>query len=173
MLQSFQGLVPHIHPDAWVHDGAWLIGDVHLAAGVSVWPGAILRGDMGAIRIGESTNLQDGVICHDTGGISETMVGARCTIGHRAVLHGCRVEDDCLIGMGAILLDNAVIGAGSIVGAGAVVTARTIIPPGSLVLGSPGQVARPVNGRDAGMIAHGWKTYLEHAAWWKAQAKAG
>jgi carbonic anhydrase/acetyltransferase-like protein (isoleucine patch superfamily) len=120
----------------------------------------VLRGDQGSIVVGEGSNLQDGTIAHATGGLSTTHVGARCTIGHRVLLHGCRVEDDCLIGMGAILLDNCVIGAGSIVGAGALVPKGKVIPPRSLVLGIPGKVIRAVT--DAEFVEHIQHGYLEY-----------
>ena len=97
----------------------------------------VYYGDQGLIFIDDESNIQDGTIIHSTGGLSTTHVGKRCTIGHRVLLHGCTIEDDCLIGMGAIVLDNSIIGSGSIVGAGALVTANTTIPPNSLVLGMP------------------------------------
>lgn len=171
MRQMFDGLVPVVDPEAWVHEGAWLIGDVAIAAGANIWPTVVCRGDMGPIRVGRDSNLQDGVVCHDTGGISATRVGERVTVGHRAILHGCIVEDDCLIGMGAIVMDNAVIGRGSIVGAGAVVLANRVIPPGSMVLGSPGKVARPVTEQEQAWVAFSWKIYKERAATWKTQGK--
>jgi carbonic anhydrase/acetyltransferase-like protein (isoleucine patch superfamily) len=167
MIQPFAGLVPSIHPSVFVHDSAVIIGDVRLDEDVSIWPTAVLRGDMGLIEIGARTNIQDGAIAHDTGGISVTRIGQRCTIGHRAILHGCIVEDDCLIGMGAIVMDNAVIGRGSIVAAGALVTAKKVIPPGSMVMGSPGQVTRPVSAKDTEWIAYSWKVYLERAQAWR------
>jgi len=160
MVETFLGKTPAIDDGAWVHESAVVMGDVHLAAGVTIWPTAVLRGDMGPIRIGEESNIQDGAVCHDTSGLSETLVGKRVTVGHRAVLHGCVVEDRCLIGMGAIVLDNAVVGEGSIIGAGAVVTAGRIIPPGSLVLGVPGKVIRPVTDADKEQIEEGWQSYL-------------
>ena len=167
MIEPFGGHVPLVHPTAWVHPSAVVIGEVNLGEECSVWPTAVLRGDMGAIEIGAFTNLQDGAICHDTGGISVTRIGRRCTIGHRAILHGCIVEDDCLIGMGAIVMDNAVIGAGSIVAAGALVTAKRVIPPGSMVMGSPGVVTRPVTEKDTQWIGYSWKVYLERAQAWR------
>ena len=167
MLQEFDGLIPEVHETAWVHEGAWVIGEVHLGPEVSVWPGAILRGDMGAIRIGARSNLQDGVICHDTTGISETRLGERVTVGHRAILHGCIIEDDCLVGMGAIVMDNARIGAGSIVAAGALVPVGRVIPPGSLVLGAPARVHRPVRPEDEEMIEEGWRSYVEKSRRWR------
>lgn len=169
MLQEFGGHRPRLHPTAWAHEGAWLIGDVELGEEATVWPGAVLRGDMGPIRIGARSNVQDGAICHDTTGRSETLVGERVTIGHRAVLHGCVVEDECLVGMGAIVLDNARIGRGSLIGAGAVVPPGRIVPPGSLVLGTPGRVVRPVGEAERAMIEEGWRTYAEMAHRWRAR----
>lgn len=166
MLQEFQGMMPHLHETAWAHEGAWLIGDVELAAGASVWPTAVLRGDMGPIRIGENSNIQDGAICHDTANMSQTIVGARVTVGHRAILHGCVVEDDCLIGMGAIVLDGAIIGKGSVIGAGALVTMNKVIPPGSMVLGSPGKVVREVSDKERGWVEYSWRIYAEKATLW-------
>jgi carbonic anhydrase/acetyltransferase-like protein (isoleucine patch superfamily) len=169
MVQEYDGLRPTIHPQAWVHDSAVLIGEVHLARGASVWPGCVLRGDMGPIRVGEDSNIQDGTICHDTTDLSETLVGARVTVGHRVVLHGCVLEDECLVGMGAIVMDNAVVGTGSFVGAGAVVTPNTVVPPGSLVLGVPGRVVRPVGEREREQIRFSWRSYQEKMRWWLGQ----
>ena len=167
MIQSFSGLTPQVHPDAWVHETACVIGEVRLDAGVNIWPTAVLRGDMGQIWIGENSNIQDGAVAHATGGISQTRIGQRVTVGHRAILHGCIVEDDCLIGMGSIVMDNAVIGAGSMVGAGAVVLAGRIIPPGSMVLGSPGKVVRPLNDGERAWIDGSWRIYCERARQWR------
>jgi len=172
MLQEFGGRAPRLHPTAWVHEGAWLIGDVELGEEVSVWPGAVLRGDMGPIRIGARSNVQDGTVCHDTTDLSETIVGERVTIGHRVVLHGCVIEDECLIGMGAVVMDNARIGTGSLVGAGAVVPPGRIVPPGSVVLGTPGRVVRRVGDAERAMIEEGWRTYAEMSRRWRARADA-
>lgn len=173
MIQAFGGLSPVIDAGAFVHASAVLIGDVRLAAGSSVWPGAVLRGDMGPIILGEGSNLQDGTICHDTGGISETVIGRRVTVGHRVILHGCVVEDDCLVGMGAIVMDNAVIGAGSFVAAGSLIPPGRVIPPGSFVVGSPAVVKRTCGPREAEAIAEGWRVYAEKAQQWLALAKGG
>ena len=125
--------------NALITEGAFVTGDVTLARGVSVWYGAVLRGDMGAITIGEDTNIQDGAILHE-----ETHVGRGCTIGHGAIVHGCTVGDNTLIGMGAIVLNGAKIGNDCIVGAGALVTGKMDAPDGSMVLGSPAKVVRPL-----------------------------
>ena len=153
---------PKIHPAAWVDETAVVIGEVILAEKVSVWPTSVLRGDQGLIQIGAESNIQDGTIVHSTGGLSTTLVGERCTIGHRVLLHGCTIEDDCLIGMGAIVLDNAVIGRGSIVGAGALVTANSIIPPNSMVLGIPAKVVKTLTPEaQEKWIAHGHEEYIK------------
>lgn len=167
MLQAFDGKAPQLAAGAWAHETAVLIGDVVLEEGASVWPTAVLRGDMGPIRIGRDSNLQDGVICHDTTDLSQTIVGARVTVGHRAVLHGCVIEDDCLIGMGAMVLDNTVIGAGSFVAAGALVPPGRVIPPGSFVIGMPGRVARPVRPQETAAIAFGWQSYASKLGRWR------
>lgn len=140
---------------------ATLIGDVVLGEHSSVWFGCVLRGDVGFIRIGKRTNIQDLTTIHVTGGLANTMVGDDVTVGHRAVLHGCTVEDGCLIGMGAVVLDGAVVGAGSIVGAGAVVTPGTRIAPGSMVLGTPGRVVRPLHPHELEMGRLGAAAYVE------------
>jgi carbonic anhydrase/acetyltransferase-like protein (isoleucine patch superfamily) len=164
MIEPFDGEAPVIHPDAWVHPSAVVIGQVVLRRGASVWPTAVLRGDMGLVEIGEDTNVQDGAVCHDTTDRSVTRVGDRVTIGHRAILHGCVIGDDCLIGMGAIVMDNVEVGAGSLVAAGTLLPPGKKIPPGSFVRGSPGRVERPVTARDREMIDFGWKSYRDKLA---------
>lgn len=164
LIQTYQHHHPEIDPSAWIHQSAVLIGEVILAARVSIWPGVILRGDQGCISIGEETNLQDGTIAHATGGVSTTRIGARVTVGHRAVLHGCQVEDDCLIGMGAIVLDNARIGRHSVIAAGAMVPYNKVIPPRSMVMGVPGRVVRQLSDDEiARYIHHGHHEYLRLA----------
>lgn len=170
MVQEFDGLRPRVHETAWVHEGAWVIGDVVLDEEVSIWPGAVLRGDMGRIHIGAQSNIQDGAVCHDTTDLSETLVGKRVTVGHRAILHGCIIEDFCLIGMGAIVMDNVRVGTGSIIGAGAVIPPGREIPPGSLVLGAPGKVVRQLQDKDIRMIEEGWRSYVAKLASWRALA---
>jgi carbonic anhydrase/acetyltransferase-like protein (isoleucine patch superfamily) len=125
----------------------------------------VLRGDQGAIRIGEETSIQDGSIAHATGGLSTTTIGARCTVGHKALLHGCSVSDDCLIGMGAILMDNCEIGTETIIAAGALVPVGRVIPPRSLVVGVPGKVVRQLSDEDVVQyIHHGTEEYLRLCA---------
>ena len=159
MIHAFKDKVPQIHPDAWVHPDATVIGEVILHAGVSIWPGAVLRGDMGLIEIGEDSNVQDNCVVHMTSGQSVTRIGNRVTVGHRAILHGCIVDDDCLLGMGSILLDNCHIQAHSVVGAVALVTARKKFDPEVLLLGSPATVARPTHSGDRQWIEYSWRHY--------------
>lgn len=140
-LKCFLDRAPRIHPDAWVHPQATLIGAVTLADGVSIWPQAVLRADINAIEVGEGSNLQDGVVVHlaDRYGVQ---VGSHVTVGHLALLHACQIQDECLIGMHATIMDGACVGARSIIGAGAVVTQGMVIPAGSMVLGTPARIVR-------------------------------
>ena len=160
MIETYLDFCPEVDPSAFVHEMAYLCGEVTVGARVSIWPTAVLRGDQGRIIVGDDSNIQDGSVVHCTGGISVTEIGQRVTVGHRAVVHGCKVEDDCLIGMGSVIMDNAVIGTGSIVGAGAIVVGDTLIPPGSLVLGAPARVVRPISSAHAKWILHSWETYV-------------
>ena len=152
--------MPTIHPSAFIHDGAFVIGDVTLGARVSVWPTAVIRGDTAAIVIGEDSNVQDGTIVHVDHGVPCT-IGARVGIGHRAIIHGATVEHDSLIGMGAILLNHVVVGTGSIVGAGAVCPEGMQIPANSLVLGVPGRVIRQTTDAERARIAKTVQSYLD------------
>lgn len=134
----------NLHPSAFIAPTADLMGDVDLAEDSSVWYQAVLRGDIGPIRIGARSNIQDLTMVHVDEGIP-CIVGADVTVGHRCVLHGCTIEDECLIGMGSVLLNSVRVGSGSIIGAGSVVTEGRDIPPGSLVMGVPAKVVRPVD----------------------------
>ncbi len=151
--------MPLVHPDAYVHPAAHVIGDVTLGARASVWPTAVLRGDTAAIVVGDESNVQDGTIIHVDDGVPCT-IGDRVAIGHRAIVHGATVHDDCLIGMGAILLNRVVVGSGSIVGAGAVCPEGLVIPPGSLVIGVPGRVIRATTADERARIARTVASYV-------------
>jgi len=137
---------PNVHPDAWVADSAVLIGDVRLAAGASLWPTAVARGDVCAIVIGEGSNVQDGAVLHGDPG-QPVSIGADVTIGHRAVVHGATLEDGCLIGIGAVVLNGVTVGNGALVAAGAVVTKD--VPPRTLVMGAPAQTKRELSEEQA------------------------
>ena len=141
MIVSLADHTPRLAPGAFVHEMACVIGQVELGSHGSVWPNATVRGDTDAITIGARTNIQDGAVIHADKGVPCT-IGNDVTVGHLACVHGCTVEDEVLIGIGAIILNHARIGTGSIVGAGALVTEGTIIAPGSLVIGSPARMLR-------------------------------
>ena len=151
MLRSHRAGFPRVASSAFVDESAQVIGDVEIGEDSSVWMNAVLRGDVNRIRIGDRTNIQDASVLHGMGETHATLLGDEVTVGHGAILHGCVVEDRCLIGMGAIVLNGAVVGAGSIVAAGTLVAEGTAIPPGSLVMGSPGRVRRATTGRRGGV----------------------
>jgi carbonic anhydrase/acetyltransferase-like protein (isoleucine patch superfamily) len=151
-----------IDPTAFIAPGAIVLGDVHIGAESSIWYNSVLRGDTDRITIGDQTNIQDLTMIHADEG-EPCRVGSRVTVGHRVILHGCTIEDDCLIGMGAIVLNRARVGRGSIIGAGAVVLEGTEIPPGSLVVGVPAKVVRAVDEAAAKHLEHGWRHYIDQA----------
>jgi carbonic anhydrase/acetyltransferase-like protein (isoleucine patch superfamily) len=146
-IDRYLGLVPTFAPGVLVCPGAAIVGDVQLGEDVSIWYGAVLRGDLAPVVVGRGSNIQDGSVMH-VGDHSPCVVGQETVVGHRVMLHGCRVEDGCMIGMQSTILDDAVIGEGSLVGAAALVTPGTVVPPGSLVLGAPAKVIRPVSESD-------------------------
>lgn len=159
-VSSFPPHTPSIAPRAWVAPNATVIGEVSVAEDASVFYGAVLRGDMDSITVGARSNLQDNVVVHCDTDVP-TVIGSGVSVGHSAVLHGCTVEDDCLIGMSATVLNRAVIGAGSLVAAGAVVLEGTVIPPGSLVAGVPAKVRRQLTADELGHIHHNAARYVE------------
>ena len=175
MILPFGGATPKIHPEAFVAETAVVIGDVEIGAGTSIWYGCVVRGDINKIRIGRNTNVQDGTVIHvnhdryGDGGMP-TFIGDDVTIGHMALIHACTIEDECLIGMRATVMDGAVIGRNSIVGAAALVTAGTIIPPGSLVLGSPAKVKRELDEQERASILELADKYTRVAQAHKAKA---
>jgi carbonic anhydrase/acetyltransferase-like protein (isoleucine patch superfamily) len=148
-----------IDPTAFLHRLAFACGDVALGAGASVWPFAVLRGDSARIVVGASSNVQDGAVLHADPGLPCTL-GVRVSVGHRAVVHGATVEDEVLVGMGALVLNGAVLGEGSLVGAGAVVREGMRVPPGSLVVGVPGRVIRAVTDDERARIRRTAEAYL-------------
>ncbi|MFF2494514.1 gamma carbonic anhydrase family protein [Agromyces sp. NPDC058064] len=152
---------PVISDSAFVAPGAVIVGDVRLEEGSSVWYNAVLRAEAEPIVLGAGSNLQDTVVCHVDAGYPLT-VGRGVSVGHGAVLHGCTVEDDCLIGMGATVLNGAVIGEGSLVAAGAVVLEGTVVPAGSLVAGVPGKVRRELTDAERDGIRRNAAAYLAH-----------
>ena len=144
MIYALDGIAPDLHPDTWVAPDANLIGKVMLAEGASVWFGATLRGDNERITVGPGSNVQENCVLHTDIGYPLT-IGENCTIGHKAMLHGCTIGDGTLIGMGATILNGAKIGAGCLIGAGALITEGKVIPDSSLVMGAPGRVVRTLD----------------------------
>jgi carbonic anhydrase/acetyltransferase-like protein (isoleucine patch superfamily) len=148
MIRSYRGILPRIHSTAFIDDSAQVIGDVEIGEESSVWMTVVIRGDVNRIRIGRRSNVQDGTIVHVMKDTHATTIGDNVTIGHAAVLHGCTIEDQCLIGMGAILLNGVRLGTGSIVAAGTLLPEGMAVPPRSLVMGSPGKVRRELTEGD-------------------------
>ena len=162
MIRSYKGISPLIAGSAFVEASAQIIGDVVIGAHSSVWFNCVLRGDCYYIRIGENTNIQDGTVIHVTQGRFATTIGNFVTVGHSVVLHGCTVADRCLIGIGAIVLDDVMIGEESFIAAGSLVTPGTVIPPRSMVMGSPARVRRQVTDEEVARINEHWQHYVEY-----------
>lgn len=148
VVDRYLAFVPELEADVHLAPTAVVIGRVRLGAEVSIWPGSVLRGDVNRIEVGTRSNVQDGSVVH-VGDADPAIIGADVVVGHRAVLHGCCVQDAVLVGIQATVLDGAVVGEGSVIGAGALVTAGTRIPPRSLVLGVPGRVVKTLSDTDA------------------------
>ena len=163
-VHPFEGTHPTLGADCFVAPGAWVVGDVVIGDGSSIWFGTVVRGDVHHIRIGSGTNIQDNSVIHVTTGINPTIVGDDVTVGHRVILHGCTVEDGALIGMGAIVMDRAVVGAGALVGAGAIVTEGTVIPPRTLAIGIPARPRRLLTDEEVATQALSPPHYVELAA---------
>jgi gamma-carbonic anhydrase len=169
MIHSYQGKTPKLHPTVFTVDSAEIIGDVVIDKDSSIWYNAVIRGDVNYIRIGERTNIQDGCILHVRQGTYPLIVGSNITVGHGAILHACTVKDSCLIGMGAIVLDNAQIGSYTIIGAGAVVRNNTIVPDGVLVAGVPGKIMRELTKEERESIDASARDYAEYAKLYRQQ----
>lgn len=161
-LRSYRGAVPRLASDCWVAPSASLIGDVELKSRASVWYSSVLRGDGDRIEIGAGSNIQDGCVVHADPGIP-ALLGSGVSVGHRAVLHGCTIADDVLVGMGAILLNGVQVGSESLIAAGSVVLEGTRIPAGSLVAGVPARVKRPLTDAERQAIHTNASTYLDLA----------
>lgn len=162
LIVTIAGKTPHVDESAWVAPNSTLIGDVTLGPEASVFYGAVLRGDVDSISLGARSNLQDNVTVHCDSGIPTT-IGSGVSVGHAAVLHGCTIEDDCLIGMSATVLNGAVIGTGSLVAAGAVVLEGTVIPPRSLVAGVPAKVRRELTDEEFAKVQDNATHYVGYA----------
>lgn len=168
---ELSGVRPVVDDSAYIAPQATVIGQVTLKANTSVWPGAVLRADNTTITIGECSNVQDGAILHVDPGFP-LQVGQYVTIGHQAMVHGCIIEDGCLIGIQAVVMNGAVIGRESLVGAGALVTEGKVFPPRSLILGSPAKAVRTLSDDDVAKIRKGVESYIERSKTYKTQLKA-
>jgi carbonic anhydrase/acetyltransferase-like protein (isoleucine patch superfamily) len=166
-ILQHHGVVPVIHPAAFVAQGACLIGDVTVGEDASIWFNAVLRGDINGIAVGRRANVQDGAVVHVTREFP-VLIEEEVTVGHQAMLHGCRVLRRSLIGMNAIVLDNAVVGPFSIVGAGAVVREHSVVPEGVLVAGVPARVVRPLSEEERVVLAQSAENYVQYARSYRA-----
>ncbi len=171
-ILTYDGMTPEVAPDAYVAPTASLIGDVVVGAEASIWFGCVLRGDVGNLTVGPRTSIQDNTVLHATHGRTTTTVGADCTVGHACILHGCRVHDRVLVGMGSILLDEAEIGSDTILGAGSLVTMGTKIPSGVLALGRPAKVVRDLSPEEREQIRASARHYVELTAAYVRQRRA-
>jgi carbonic anhydrase/acetyltransferase-like protein (isoleucine patch superfamily) len=162
MLRSYKGIAPQVAASAYVDESAQVIGDVTLGEHASVWMNAVLRGDVAAIRVGANSNIQDCCVLHGMKDKHEVVVGEWVTVGHSVTLHGCTIEDRCLIGMGAVILNGVRIGPGSIIAAGTVIPEGTEIGPRSLWMGVPGKFRKSLGEADQEMILRYARNYLEY-----------
>ncbi len=162
MIRSYQGRLPHVSAGCYVDPSAQLIGDVTLGERSSVWMNAVLRGDVNAIRLGANSNVQDCAVLHGQRNLYQVIIGEWVTIGHNATVHGCTVEDEVVIGMGATILNNSRIGTGSIIAAGAVVPEHTIVPPRTLWAGVPAKLRRELGEKDRALILEYARNYLDY-----------
>ncbi len=173
-IRSYRDLAPAVDPSAFIADTAVVIGDVTIGAGSSIWFGCLLRGDVNRITIGQGTNIQDGTVIHvnhdpagdyrKSGGGTATWIGSHITVGHQALLHACRLEDGCFIGMRAVVMDDAVVESGAMVAAGALVTPRKRVPAGQLWAGSPAKYLRDLTPEEKQMMHESPRYYAELAA---------
>jgi gamma-carbonic anhydrase len=162
MILNFEGKSPSIPESAFIVESACLIGDVSLGEEASVWFNVVIRGDVNSIRVGHRSNIQDGSVIHVTNRTHPTILGDDVTVGHNVTLHGCTIGNRCLIGIGAVILDGAEIGDDCLIAAGSLVAPGTRIPAGSLALGSPAKVKRPLNEQEIAHLLQSAGNYLEY-----------
>lgn len=172
LLLPVNGLAPQLDSSCWLAPNATIVGDVVMGRGCTVWFTAVVRGDVNTIRIGADTNIQDGAVLHCTYQRAALTIGSRVSIGHRALVHGCTIADDVLIGMGATVLDHAHVGAGCIIAAGAVVLENQICEAGYLYAGVPARRIKPVSNEQRAMIARTAANYQTYAGWFTAENPA-
>jgi carbonic anhydrase/acetyltransferase-like protein (isoleucine patch superfamily) len=165
LIKSVRGVAPVFGKDCFLAENATVVGDVHLGNNCSVWFNAVIRGDVHSIRIGDRTNIQDGAIIHCTYQKSPTKIGSNVSIAHNAIVHGCTIEDNVLIGMGAIVMDNAVVQSGAIVAAGAVVLQNTIVEAGWIYGGAPAKKIKQVSPEQAEVFERTAANYVMYSTW--------
>lgn len=167
LIKSVRGIHPVFGENCWYADNATIVGEVTMGRDCTVWFNAVIRGDVNSITIGDRSNIQDGAVIHCTYKRTKTIIGNYVSIAHNAIVHGCTIEDNVLIGMGAIVMDGAVIGTGSIVAAGAIVTQNTIVPPSSIYAGNPAKFLKAVSPEQAEVFARTANNYVMYAEWFK------
>jgi len=170
MLSAYRGKLPKIAASAYIDPSAQLIGDITIGERSSVWPNVTARGDVNSIHIGDDTNIQDNSVLHCDAGLYPLKIGNRVTVGHLAMLHGCTIEDECLIGIAAVVLNGAKIGKGSVIAAGAVVPEGAEVPPESMVMGVPAKVKRPLTAEERERFRQNALHYVEAARIYKEEA---
>ncbi|QJX45929.1 gamma carbonic anhydrase family protein [Hymenobacter taeanensis] len=171
LILPVRGNTPQLGPNCFLADNATLVGEVMLGADCTVWFNAVVRGDVNSIRVGDKTNIQDGAVIHCTYEKAATTIGARVSIGHKAIVHGCTIENDVLIGMGAIVMDHAVVGQGCIIAAGAVVLENTQCEPGYLYAGIPARKIKPVTEEQQATIQRTADNYVLYASWLRVEGE--
>jgi carbonic anhydrase/acetyltransferase-like protein (isoleucine patch superfamily) len=170
MIRSYQGKLPQIAAGCYIDPSAQILGDVEIGERSSVWMNAVLRGDVNSIRVGSCSNVQDCSVLHGQRNLYAVTVGDWVTIGHSATVHGCVVEDECLIGIGASVLNNARIGKGSIIAAGSIVPEHTVVPPRTLWAGVPAKMRRELTDKDRALILEYAQNYLDYVGFYLAEA---
>ena len=172
LIKSIRGFHPVFGKNCYLADNATIIGDVAMGDNCSVWFNAVVRGDVHHIRIGNNVNIQDGAIIHCTFETAPTTIGHNVSIAHKAIVHGCTIEDNVLVGMNAVVMDNAVVGKNSVIAAGAVVLENTIIAPGSVYAGIPARKIKDVNQElTAGLLERISGNYIKYADWYREEDK--
>ncbi len=167
MITSVLGFTPQITKDTFIAGSAEIIGNVEIGKSSSIWFHVTIRGDVGPIRIGEKTNIQDNSVIHGSFNKAFSVIGNQVTVGHGVILHGCRIDDLCLIGMGSIIMDNAHIGERSIVGAGSLVTENSVFEPGQLIMGRPAKAVRPLKPSELEFLPKSAENYVLYKSWYE------